>query len=415
MVRWKAHSPQRGGCVPVNAELDAADELRDVVIVGARCAGAPLGMLLAEQGYSVEIVDRNPVGADTLSTHWIRWPGVRQLHEWGLVAALENSGCPPVRGVSLDFEGRVLTGAPKAGRAAAVTYAPRRTALDALLVAAARARGARLRERFPVTGLVVTDGRVAGVRGSGPDGPATLRARLVVGADGRNSTVARLAGSPVVEDRGTLARSLYAYWSGVTEPGVRVVFRGRRGISLWPTHAGLTVVSLIFPPEEAPGPGGAAEFYSAALRAVPEVEEALKGGTVVTGPRAAAVRNARRRAHGPGWVLAGDAGHHKDPVSAQGISDAFADAAALADALGAGLRDATALDDALAGYAATRDTQRLAAFAYTCEQAELRPFGAGFLDELARTAADAQATEAFVNTFVGCDAPSDAGWLGDSH
>ncbi|WP_245654933.1 NAD(P)/FAD-dependent oxidoreductase [Streptomyces catenulae] len=372
-------------------------------------------MLLAERGYSVEIVDRNPVGADTLSTHWIRWPGVRQLHEWGLVPELENSGCPPVRGVSLDFEGRVLTGVPRAGRAEAVTYAPRRTALDALLVAAARTRGARLRERFSVTGLVTVDGRVTGVRGSGPDGPATLRARLVVGADGRNSTVARLAGSAVVEDRGTLARSLYAYWSGVTEPGVRVVFRGRRGISLWPTHDGLTVVSLIFPPEEAPGPGRAAEFYTAALRAVPEVEQALKGGALVTGPRAAAVRNARRHAHGPGWVLAGDAGHHKDPVSAQGISDAFADAAVLADALGAGLRDATALDEALAGYAATRDAQRLAAFAYTCEQAELRPFGADFLADLGRTAADAQATGAFVNTFVGCDAPSDAGWLGESH
>ncbi|WP_399096418.1 FAD-dependent monooxygenase [Streptomyces sp. BBFR2] len=399
----------------MNAEIDTASGLCDVVIVGARCAGAPLGMLLAAQGYAVEIVDRNPVGADTLSTHWIRWPGVRQLHEWGLIPALEKSGCPPVRSVSLDFEGQVLAGVPKAGRTEAVTYAPRRTELDALLVAAARARGARLRECFSVTDLLVENGRVTGVRGTGPDGPATLRARLVVGADGRNSTVARLAGAPVTEDRGTLARSLYGYWSGVTEPGVRVVFRGRRGISLWPTHGGLTVVSLIFPPEEAPGPGRAAEFYTDALRAVPEAQQALKSGALVTGPRAAAVRNARRRAHGPGWVLAGDAGHHKDPVSAQGISDAFADAAVLADALGPSLPDATALDEALAGYAATRDAQRLAAFAYTCEQAELRPFGADFLADLARTAADAQATEAFVNTFVGCDAPSDAGWLGESH
>ncbi|KOV52555.1 hypothetical protein ADL00_37125 [Streptomyces sp. AS58] len=132
-------------------------------------------------------------------------------------------------------------------------------------------------------------------------------------------------------------------------------------------------------------------------------------------PRAAAVRNARRQAHGPGWVLAGDAGHYKDPVSAQGISDAFADAYVLADALDAGLSGSTGLDSALAGYAATRDAQRLGAFAYTCEQAELGHFGADVLGDLARTAADERAVEAFLNTFVGCDAPSDPGWLGESH
>ncbi|MCX4966999.1 NAD(P)/FAD-dependent oxidoreductase [Streptomyces sp. NBC_00654] len=389
----------------------------DVVIVGARCAGAPLGMLLAQQGYSVEMVDRNPTGTDTLSTHWVRWPGVRQLRSWGLLPALEKTGCPPIVNASLDFEGRMISGRPRVEGIEVATYAPRRTALDALLVAEARARGARLRERFAVTGLLVTGGRVAGVRGTGPDGPVALRARVVVGADGRNSTVARLVESPVVEDRGVLARSVYGYWAGVAEPGVRVVFRGRRGISLWPTNDGLTVVSLVFPPEEAPGSGRSAlaDFYLSSLREVPEVEQALTGADLVSQPRAAAVRNARRQAHGPGWVLAGDAGHHKDPVSAQGISDAFVDAQVLANALDAGLSGSAGLDRAMAGYAATRDAQRLGAFAYTCEQAELRPFGAGFLDDLARTAADEQAVETFLNTFVGCDAPSDAGWLGESH
>ncbi|ARQ70830.1 NAD(P)/FAD-dependent oxidoreductase [Streptomyces marincola] len=401
----------------VFGEVKTISDSCDVVIVGARCAGAPLGMLLAQRGYTVEIVDRNPVGTDTESTHWIRWPGVRQLQSWGLVPALEKAGCPPIVSASLDFEGRVVAGGPRAGGMAATTYAPRRIELDAMLATEARDAGARLRERFAVTGLVVEDGRVAGVRGSGPDGPAELRARVVVGADGRNSTVARLVKSPVVEDRGVLARSLYGYWSGVAERGVRVVFRGRRGISLWPTHHGLTVVSLVFPPEEGPGPGRAAQadFYTSALREVPEVERALADGTLTSRPRAAAVRNARRQAHGPGWVLAGDAGHHKDPVSAQGISDAFADAVVLADALDAGLSGSARLDEALAGYAATRDAQRLEAFAYTCEQAELRPFGADFLDDLDRVTADAQAVQAFVNTFVGCDAEADAGWLGESH
>ncbi|QTI88083.1 FAD-dependent monooxygenase [Streptomyces sp. AgN23] len=284
-------------------------------------------------------------------------------------------------------------------------------------MAEARAKGARLRERFAVTGLIVVDGRVAGVRGAGPYGPVDLHARVVVGADGRNSTVASLVKAPVLEDRGILARSLYGYWRGTAERGVRVVFRGRRGIFLWPTNGDLTVVSLVFPPEEAPAPGRTARdaFYMSSLREVPEVGQALASADLVSQPRSAAVRNARRHVHGPGWVLAGDAGHHKDPVSAQGISDAFADAAVLADALDAGLSGSLGLDEALAGYSATRDAQRLAAFAYTCQQAELRPFTAEFLDDLTRTAADERAVEAFVNTFVGCDAPSDAGWLGESH
>ncbi|MFK4190025.1 NAD(P)/FAD-dependent oxidoreductase [Streptomyces sparsogenes] len=399
------------------SQLGTENHPYDVLIVGARCAGAPLGMLLSQRGYAVEMVDQMPAGSDTISTHWIRWPGVQQLRAWGLVPALEKTGCPPIASASLDFEGRVVAGRPRAGRTEAVTYAPRRTELDALLVSEARAKGARLRERFAVTGLIVLDGRVAGVLGTGPDGPVGLHARVVVGADGRNSTVARLVRSPVLEDRGVLARSLYGYWTGVAERGVRVVFRGRHGISLWPTNGDLTVVSLVFPPEEAPGPGRSAldEFYMSSLREVAEVGQALAGADLVSRPRSAAVRNARRRAHGPGWVLAGDAGHHKDPVSAQGISDAFADAAVLADALDAGLSGSAGLDEALAGYAATRDAQRLAAFSYTCEQAELRPFTAEFLDDLARTAADERAVEAFVNAFVGCDAPSDAGWLGESH
>jgi 2-polyprenyl-6-methoxyphenol hydroxylase-like FAD-dependent oxidoreductase len=397
--------------------MAAKDDHCDVVIVGARCAGAPLGMLLAQRGYAVEMVDRSVTGSDTVSTHWIRWPGVQRLRSWGLLPALEKTGCPPIASASLDFEGHVVTGRPRSAGAGAETYAPRRTRLDALLVARAREKGVRLRERFAVTGLIVTGGRVAGVRGTGPEGPAGLRARLVVGADGRNSTVARLVKSPVVEDQGVLARSSYGYWSGVAERGVRVVFRGRRGISLWPTHDGLTVVSLILPPEEARGRGRSApaDFYVSSLREVPEVEQALAGAGLVSQPRAAAVRNARRHTHGPGWVLAGDAGHHKDPVSAQGISDAFADADLLAGAIDAGLSGSADLDEALAGYAATRDAQRLAAFAYTCEQARLRPFGAGFLGDMARIAADEQAVEAFVNTFVGCDAPSDGSWLGGSH
>lgn len=145
------------------------------------------------------------------------------------------------------------------------------------------------------------------------------------------------------------------------------------------------------------------------------------GPATLAGPvRTAAVRNSRRRAHGPGWALAGDAGHHKDPVSAQGISDAFADAATLADAVHSALIGEIPMDQAVSWYESSRDEERMAAFRYTCDQAELSPFGDDFARELDRLKADPQGVEDFLSTFVGSKDPrgnagSETGWLGESH
>lgn len=393
-----------------------------MIVVGARCAGAPLARLLAGKGFSVLLLDRGRVPSDTLSTHWIRWPGVRRLDRWGLLDRLRRTGCPPIRHVSLDFENRVLAGVPRAADEVAETYAPRRDVLDAMLVDAAVAAGAELRQGFTVRDLVREDGVVRGVRGTTGDGrESVFRARLVVGADGRGSTVARLAGAAVVDDRGVLARSAYAYWRNGADTDLRVYFRGRRGISLWPTNDDLTVVSLVFPREDRTGAGreSAVRHYEDALHAVPEVATALGGAVRVGAVRSAAVPNARRRAHGPGWVLAGDAGHHKDPVSAQGISDAFADADVLAEAVEAVLRGGAPEEEAMAEYASRRDRERLAAFDYTCDQARLRPFDSDFSRELARVKSEPRGVEGFVSNFVGGaldnGADQDAGWLGGPH
>lgn len=380
----------------------------DVIVVGARCAGAPLAMLLASQGHSVALLDRTRMPADTLSTHWIRWPGVRWLHRWGLVDRLVSTGCPALRHVHLDFDSRVLSGVPTSAAGPAVTYAPRRAVLDGLLVDAARAAGAELRDDFAVRD-VVWDGRVAnGVRGSTSAGrEVTLRCHLVVGADGRNSTIARAVGATVLEDRGVLARSTYGYWSNTRQPGIRVYFRGRHGISLWPTNGELTVVSLVFPRDErrAHGQEGTVEHYLRSLRTVPEVADVL-GPAVLTGPtRTAAVRNSRRRAHGPGWVLAGDAGHHKDPVSAQGISDAFADAAVLAEHVHSALVGEVPMATALSAYDSVRDSDRLGTFAYTCEQAALTPLDDTFFRELDQVRGDPVEVERFLSVFVGSRDP----------
>ncbi|EQD81305.1 hypothetical protein N599_36990, partial [Saccharopolyspora erythraea D] len=177
-------------------ELDAdgdsspASKHYDVIVVGARCAGAPLAMLLARAGHSVLLLDRARFPSDTMSTHWILRPGIELLSKWGLLPDLMATGCPPIRRISLCFGSTTFSGEPTTPRGTATTFAPRRTVLDALLTRAARTAGAELREGFAVRDVLREDGRVRGVVGQSRDGRAVVvRSRLVIGADGRNSTV----------------------------------------------------------------------------------------------------------------------------------------------------------------------------------------------------------------------------------
>ena len=163
----------------------------DAIVVGARCAGSPTAMLLARKGYKVLVVDRATFPSDTLSTHILHPPAVAAMQRWGLLDRLVATGCPPIHTYSFDFGPFTLAGAPGT-EAAPVAYCPRRTVLDKLLVDAASEAGAEVREGFTVQEILVDDDRVVGIRGHGKDGSTvTERADVVVGADGRNSFVAK--------------------------------------------------------------------------------------------------------------------------------------------------------------------------------------------------------------------------------
>src|SRR6202022_2515640 len=84
----------------------------DIIVVGARCAGSPVAMLLAREGYRVLLVDQARFPSDTISTHLIQPPGIALLARWGLLNHLLESGCPPIDRISLDFGPFTLTGAP---------------------------------------------------------------------------------------------------------------------------------------------------------------------------------------------------------------------------------------------------------------------------------------------------------------
>jgi flavin-dependent dehydrogenase len=306
-------------------------EIVDVVIVGARCAGAPLAMLLARTGRRVLVLERGRIGSDKISTLYIQPPGVAHLQAWGLLDAVRATGAPELRTVTYEMSGTRISGEARWPDSMPRAYAPRRTRLDPLLAEAAVAAGADLRERSGVTGLLQDgSGRVTGVRytTAGADGrrkECTVQAHLVVGADGMRSTVAELVGAPTTVSDPTLTCAYYTFWHGL-HAGFEM-YEGETGwVSSVPTSDGLVLVSAYHPQEEFDRVRHAADAsYRAGIAAnSPGLAERMRGAT-----QAAPLtgfgdqRNFFRQASGPGWVLVGDAGHHKDSLPARGIGDAF--------------------------------------------------------------------------------------------
>lgn len=99
----------------------------DVIVVGARCAGAPLAMLLARAGHRVALVDRASFPSDTMSTHFLWQRGAARLSAWGLLDQLQARGCAPIREITFDVGPVQLVGIGPAVAGVAETYCLRRT------------------------------------------------------------------------------------------------------------------------------------------------------------------------------------------------------------------------------------------------------------------------------------------------
>src|SRR5688500_5688128 len=158
----------------------------DAIVVGARCAGSPTAMLLAGKGYKVLVVDKATFPSDTISTHLVHPPGMAALRRWGIKDDLVATGCPPIDTYMFDLGPVALTGHPGTPDEP-VSYGPRRTVLDKLLVDAAGRAGAEVREGFTVEEVVFENGSVTRIRGHDKGGQTvTEQARIVIGSDGRH-------------------------------------------------------------------------------------------------------------------------------------------------------------------------------------------------------------------------------------
>ena len=379
----------------------------DVIVVGARCAGSPTAMLLARKGYRVLVVDRATFPSDTLSTHLVHAPGVAALQRWGLLADVVASGAPPLRTYSFDFGPFTLRGTPRPLEGSSAGYAPRRTVLDTILVNAAADAGAEVREGFTVEEVLVDDGVVVGIRGHGDDGATVVeRARVVIGADGRNSHVARTVRPEQYDDKPMQQWSYYTYWSDLPADGMEVVVRPDRGWGMFPTNDDLTLLVVGWPYAEAPAYKADVERnYLKTLELAPEVAARVAGATRQDRFRGGAVPNFFRKPFGLGWALVGDAGYTKDPITAQGISDAFRDAELCAAALDEAFAGRRPYDDAMSAYQRERDALSRPIYEFTAQLASLEMPPPEVQQLLAAAHGQPEAMDAFASVVAGTVSP----------
>jgi len=357
----------------------------DVVIVGARCAGAATAMLLARAGHDVVLVDRARLPSDTNSTHSLVRGGVVQLARWGVLDEVLATGSPPIRSVSFHQYGEQAP-APlrlpiKEKSGVDFLLAPRRHVLDQVLAEAAVRAGARLLDETTLHAVLRDpSGRVTGVTTTGADGTRRkLTTKLVIGADGVHSRTARLVGAATTARHAPSGALLYTYVGGVAWDGFEFHLGDRAFAGVFPTNSDEACVWLIRPTWLAghvlrAGRHRLDAWTEVLADTVPGLARTVSSG-IVTAPLRGAVGlpNHVRQASGPGWALVGDAGYHRDPITGHGMTDAFRDAELLADAAAIALTDPSQEAAALAAYGRERDAALAETFRITRALGEFPP------------------------------------------
>jgi len=361
------------------SSFDSIASRYDVVIVGARAAGAATAMLLAHQGLRVLAVDRGRHGADTLSTHALMRGGVLQLARWGLLDRVRAAGTPRVTRTTFHYGETSVPVDVKPKDGVDGLYAPRRTVLDAILVDAAVEAGAEVHHGVRMNGLLRgLAGQVQGVELESADGETRrVRATWVVGADGVRSRVAREAGARTERRARVTGGVVYGYWRGLDADGYHWHFAPGVAAGVIPTNDGAACVFASMPSQRFLDEirWDLAAGYQ---RVLEEVSPAL-AGRVAGAQKLESLRGFPgelgyfRQAWGPGWALVGDAGYFKDPITAHGITDALRDAELLACALAVGT------ESALFEYQQRRDalsselfevTERIAGYDWTLDEVQ---------------------------------------------
>jgi 2-polyprenyl-6-methoxyphenol hydroxylase-like FAD-dependent oxidoreductase len=381
----------------------------DAIIVGARCAGSPLGMLLARRGYRVLIVDGATFPSDTVSSHVLHPLAVAALSRWGLLERLVATGCPPAERYVFNLGPLRIAGSPGTPDSL-VGYCPRRSILDKLLVDAAREAGAEVREGFSVDELSWDGDRVIGIRGHEHSGTKIRElAKVVIGADGKNSSVAKAVRAQEYNARPAVQCAYYSYYSGLPMQGRMEMYMGERcGFGAAETHGGLTMIVGGWPRSQFETKKRDLEqSFFELVTSAPAFGDRVRAAKREEKISGALVPGFFRKPYGHGWALVGDAAYTKDPITAQGMLDAFRDAERLADALDDVFREAESFGTALGAYQRERDELVMPMYEFTCQMAELEPPPPDFIELLAAVSRDQRSMDRFVQMNAGTISPRD--------
>lgn len=352
----------------------------DVVIVGARIAGSITAALLGARGWRVLLLDRATFPSDTLSTHFFRSPALRAFQRAGVFDQVQATGAPHLTVNFNDVDGVVFSEPVRGAEGLGYYLCVRRVTLDDILVRRAqRESTVELRQGVTVRGLLRDGDRVIGVRGARQGQEDSVTAKVVVGADGNHSIVAREL-QPRIEHAAPVSRAMYyAYFAGLEpqeESAAEWHYRGNELVYVFGCDAGLTLLAVSVPIREFPAwQRDGALLFPERLRARP-----------ILGPRLARAEQVGklfgtgnipcwvRVPYGPGWVLVGDAGLIMDPWSGQGIDQGSTHAVLLADGLHRWLSGEVAWETAMDEFHAARNAFTEKAYTRTSTYApDLRP------------------------------------------
>ncbi len=326
----------------------------DVAVVGASIAGSTTAMLLARAGARVVLVDQrpDPDAYKRVCGHYIQAGAIPTLRRTGLLEEIEAAGGVRSHGRIRSPFGWIR---PAADTTAERSVNLRREKLDPLLRRiAADTDGVELLLGRTACDLLRDGDRICGVEVTGRDGSRTpIRARLVVGADGRDSRVARLAG--VRERRSPHGRFSYgAYYEGAAPEGApdgTVWLSDPEWAAAFPTDEGLTLYACM------PGKERVAEFKADPAAAIEAFVSALPDAPPIREGRLVGVPigkidmpNVSRTPVAEGLALVGDAALATDPLWGVGCGWAFEMAELLADSVAPALLGDGSLERGLRRY-----------------------------------------------------------------
>jgi flavin-dependent dehydrogenase len=351
----------------------AAVERVDVVVVGARLAGCAAAAPLARAGRRVVVLDRMGFPSDQLSTHVLMPAGTSELAKLGALPRILECKPTRVRWGRIVVEGvSALERLRPAADGIDYGVCVPRDLQDVQLVQAVREQGADVREHCTVESLRWRGGRVVGVRYRDGDGDEhELACTLLVGADGRRSTVAALVGAWTPyrisrNGRGLVFRYLEDPLAGGIEAETYCQWReGDSFAFAFPSApVGRLLVLLMGHRDEVSNARADPEgYWQRKLAEHPGLAARVAGAPAGTKLRSTGQTPAFFRASsGPGWALAGDAGHFKDPVTGQGMRDAMFAGRTLAERVLPVLDYADAVDRATRAWEAARDRECLPAY-----------------------------------------------------